>query len=339
MKSMTPTTSLRNGDLMKAILCSHWCEPDALVLGEVPDPVAGPGEVVITIKAAALNFFDILMVQGKYQTKPPFPFSPASEIAGVIESVGAGVTGFKPGDRVISYLGYNGAREKVAAPADQTMKIPDGLDYDRAAGLIIIYATALHALQDRADPTPGETMVVLGAAGGTGLAAIEIGKLLGLRVVACASSDEKLQFCKKYGADVLFNYAKDDLKDGLKKIGGAKGIDIVFDPVGGDFTEAALRSLGWEGRLLVIGFAAGPIPRIPLNLALLKSCDIRGVFWGAFNKNFPEQSAGNFRKIIQWAAEGKISSHVHATFPLAQAAEAMKVLSSRQAMGKVILHP
>lgn len=324
---------------MKAILCSQWCEPDDLVLGDLPDPVAGPGEVVIAIKSAALNFFDILMIQGKYQTKPPFPFSPAAEIAGVVESVGTGVTGFKPGDRVISSVGYNGAREKVAAPAGATLKIPDSLDYDRAAGLIVIYATALHALQDRADPKPGETLVVLGAAGGTGLAAIEIGKLLGLRVVACASSDEKLQFCKDHGADVLFNYAKDDLKDGLKKIGGAKGIDIVFDPVGGDFTEPALRALGWEGRLLVIGFASGPIPRIPLNLALLKSCDIRGVFWGAFNKAFPEQSNANFAKIIQWAAEGRISSHVHATFPLAKTAEALKVLSSRQAMGKVILHP
>lgn len=324
---------------MKAIICSQWCEPDDLVLGEVPDPVAGPGEVVIAIKSAALNFFDILMIQGKYQTKPPFPFSPAAEIAGVVESVGTGVTGFKPGDRVISSVGYNGAREKVAAAAGATIKIPDSLDYDRAAGLIVIYATALHALQDRADPKPGETLVVLGAAGGTGLAAIEIGKLLGLRVVACASSDEKLQFCKEHGADVLFNYAKEDLKEGLKKIGGAKGIDIVFDPVGGDFTEPALRALGWEGRLLVIGFASGPIPRIPLNLALLKSCDIRGVFWGAFNKAFPEQSNANFAKIIQWAAEGKISSHVHATFPLAKTAEALKVLSSRKAMGKVILHP
>ena len=324
---------------MKAIICSQWCEPEDLVLGDLPDPVAGPGEVVIAIKAAALNFFDILMVQGKYQTKPPFPFSPAAEIAGVIESIGAGVTDLKPGDRVISSVGYNGAREKVAAPAAATVKIPDSLDFDRAAGLIMIYSTALHALQDRADPKPGETMVVLGAAGGTGLAAIEIGKLLGLRVVACASSDEKLAFCKKHGADILFNYAKEDLKEGLKKIGGAKGIDIVFDPVGGDFTEAALRSLGWEGRLLVIGFASGPIPRIPLNLALLKSCDIRGVFWGGFNKKFPEKSRANFSKIVQWAAEGKLSSHVHATFPLAKTAEAMAVLSSRKAMGKVILHP
>jgi NADPH2:quinone reductase len=324
---------------MKAIICSQWCEPEDLVLADLPDPVAGKGEVVIAIKAAALNFFDIIMVQGKYQTKPPFPFSPVSEIAGVIESVGPGVTGLKVGDRVAAYLSYNGAREKVAAPAENVLKIPDSLDFDRAAGLIIIYATALHALQDRGSPKAGETMVVLGAAGGTGLAAIEIGKILGLRVVACASSDEKLEFCKQHGADVVFNYAKEDLREGLKRIGGAKGIDIVFDPVGGDFAEPALRSLGWEGRFLVIGFASGPIPRIPLNLALLKSCDIRGVFWGAYNKAFPEQSAANFRKIMQWAAEGKISSHVYKTFPLAKTAEAMAVLSSRKAMGKVILHP
>ncbi len=324
---------------MKAIICSQWCEPEDLVLGDLPDPVAGPGEVVIAIKAAALNFFDILMVQGKYQTKPAFPFSPAAEIAGVVDSVGAGVTDLKPGDRVVSSVGYNGAREKVAAPAASTVKIPDSLDYDRAAGVILIYSTALHALEDRADPKPGETLVVLGAAGGTGLAAIEIGKLLGLRVVACASSDDKLQFCKEHGADILFNYAKEDLKEGLKKIGGAKGIDIVFDPVGGDFTEPALRALGWEGRLLVIGFASGPIPRIPLNLALLKSCDIRGVFWGGFAKAFPEKSRANFERIVQWAAEGKLSSHVHATFPLAKTADAMAVLSSRKAMGKVILHP
>ena len=324
---------------MKAIICTQWCEPSDLVYGDLPDPVAAEDEVVIAIKAAALNFFDILMVQGKYQTKPPFPFSPAAEIAGVVESVGKGVTNLKVGDRVISSVGFNGAREKVAAKAALTVKIPDTLDYDRAAGLVLIYSTALHALEDRASPKPGETLVVLGAAGGTGLAAIEIGKLLGLKVVACASSDEKLEFCKRYGADILFNYAKEDLKEGLKKIGGAKGIDIVFDPVGGDFTEAALRSLGWEGRLLVIGFASGPIPRIPLNLPLLKSCDIRGVFWGGFAKAFPDKSYRNMERIVQWAAEGKLSSHVHATFPLEKAADAMAVLSSRQAMGKVILHP
>ena len=324
---------------MKAIICTQWCEPSDLVYGDLPDPVAAEGEVVIAVKAAALNFFDILMVQGKYQTKPPFPFSPAAEIAGVVESVGKGVTNLKVGDRVISSIGFNGAREKAVAKAGLTVKIPDSLDYDRAAGLVLIYSTALHALEDRASPKPGETLVVLGAAGGTGLAAIEIGKLLGLKVVACASSDEKLEFCKRYGADILFNYAKEDLKEGLKKIGGAKGIDIVFDPVGGDFTEAALRSLGWEGRLLVIGFASGPIPRMPLNLALLKSCDIRGVFWGGFAKKDPDKARANLDKLVKWAAEGKISSHVHATFPLEKCAEAMAVLSSRKAMGKVILHP
>lgn len=324
---------------MKAMICSQWCEPADLVLGDLPDPVAGPGEVVIAVKAAALNFFDILMVQGKYQTKPPFPFSPAAEVAGTIESLGEGVSDLKVGDRVIASIGFNGAREKAVAVAAMTVKIPDSLDYDRAAGLILIYSTALHALADRGSPQAGETMVVLGAAGGTGLAAIEIGKILGLNVVACASSDEKLEFCRKHGADQLFNYATNDLKDGLKKIGGAKGIDIVFDPVGGDFTEPALRSLGYGGRLLVIGFASGPIPRPPLNLPLLKSCDIRGVFWGGFNKAFPAKSRANLEQIVKWAAEGKLSSHVHATFPLAKTSEAMAVLSSRQAMGKVILHP
>jgi NADPH2:quinone reductase len=324
---------------MKAVICSQWCEPGDLVLGDLPDPVAGAGEVVIAVKAAALNFFDILMVQGKYQTKPPFPFSPAAEISGVIESVGAGVTALKVGDRVMASVGYNGAREKCVASAALTVKIPDGLSFDRAAGVILIYSTALHALADRASPKAGETMVVLGAAGGTGLAAIEVGKLLGLRVIACASSDDKLEFCKQHGADVLFNYAREDLKEGLKKLGGAKGIDIVFDPVGGDFTEAALRSLGYGGRLLVIGFASGPIPRLPLNLPLLKSCDVRGVFWGGFAKQFPEKNLANLEKIMAWAVEGKLSSHVHATFPLAQTAEAMAVLSSRKAMGKVILHP
>ena len=324
---------------MKAILCSQYCGPDDLVLGELPDPVAGPGEAVIAIKAAALNFFDLLMIQGKYQIKPPFPFSPAAEIAGVIESVGAGVTDLKPGDRVAASIGHNGAREKVAVPASSIVKIPDALDFDRAAGVIVIYGTALHALEDRADPKPGETLAVFGAAGGVGLAACELGKVLGLKVIACASSDEKLEFAKKHGADLTVNYAKEDLKDALKKIGGEKGIDIVFDPVGGAYAEIGVRSLGWKGRFLVIGFAAGDIPKIPLNLALLKGCDIRGVFWGAHMKREPQQGRAALEKLMRWAAEGKISSHVDRTFPLARTADALKVLAARQAMGKVILHP
>ncbi|MEW6641303.1 MAG: NADPH:quinone oxidoreductase family protein [Pseudomonadota bacterium] len=324
---------------MKAILCSQYCGPDDLVLADVPDPVAAPGEVVIAVKAAALNFFDLLMIQGKYQIKPPFPFSPAAEVAGVVDSVGAGVSDLKVGDRVVASVGHNGAREKVAVPAMQAVKIPDNLDYDRAAGIIIIYGTALHALEDRARPKPGETLAVLGAAGGTGLAACELGKLMGLKVIACASSDEKLAFAKQHGAELTLNYAKEDLKEGLKKLTDGKGVDIVFDPVGGAYAEAALRSVAWEGRFLVIGFAAGDIPKIPLNLALLKGCDIRGVFWGAWARLNPEKNRANLQKLVQWTAEGKISSHVDRTFPLAQTAEALKVLAGRQAMGKVILHP
>ena len=220
-----------------------------------------------------------------------------------------------------------------------TVKIPDKLDYDRAAGIIIIYGTTLHALQDRAQAKPGETLAVLGAAGGTGLAACELGNLMGLKVIACASSDEKLAFCKAHGASLTLNYAKDDLKEGLRKLTDGKGVDIIYDPVGGSYAEAALRSIAWEGRFLVIGFAAGEIPKLPLNLPLLKSCDVRGVFWGAWTARNPEKNRASLQKLVDWTAEGKLSSHVHATFPLAKAAEAMAVLSSRKAMGKVILHP
>ena len=219
------------------------------------------------------------------------------------------------------------------------MKIPDGLDDDRAAGIIIIYGTALHALEDRARPKPGDTLAVLGAAGGTGLAACELGRLMGLKVIACASSDEKLAFARAHGAEIGLNYTSEDLKEGLRRLTGGKGVDVVFDPVGGTLAEAALRSLAWEGCFLVIGFAAGEIPKIPLNLALLKGCDIRGVFWGAWTKLNPERNRANLQKLMQWAAEGKISSHVDRVFPLAQTAEALKVLAGRQAMGKVILHP
>jgi NADPH:quinone reductase len=324
---------------MKAILCSQYCQPDDLVLGDVPEPVAEPGQAVIAIKSAALNFFDILMIQGKYQIKPPFPFSPAAEIAGVVESIGAGVSRLKVGDRVIGSCGHNGARERIALPADSLVKIPDSLDFDRAAGIIIIYGTALHALEDRADLKPGETMAVLGAAGGTGLAACELGKLMGAKVIACASSEEKLEFAKAHGAELTLNYAKEDLKEGLRRLTDGKGVDVVFDPVGGTYAEAALRSIAWEGRFLVIGFAAGDIPKMPLNLALLKGCDIRGVFWGQWARLNPDKNHANLERLVKWTAEGKLSSHVDRTFPLAQTADALKVLAGRKAMGKVILHP
>jgi NADPH:quinone reductase len=328
---------------MKAIICSQYCQPDDLVYADMPDPVAGPGEAVIAIKAAALNFFDILMIQGKYQIKPPFPFSPGAEVSGVIESIGDGVTDLKVGDRVVASCGHNGAREKIALPAASIVKIPDNLDFDRAAGIIIIYGTALHALEDRASPKPGETRggarSLLSPPSPTGLAACELGKLMGLKVIACASSDEKLAFAKAHGAELTLNYATEDLKEGLRRLTGGKGADIIFDPVGGSYAEAALRAIAWEGRFLVIGFAAGDIPKMPLNLALLKGCDIRGVFWGAWTRLNPAKNRANLEKLVQWTAEGKISSHVDRTFPLAQTAEALKVLAGRQAMGKVILHP
>src|SRR6201988_1434065 len=236
---------------MKAILCTHFGGPDDLAFADVPDPVPAQGEVVIAIKAAALNFFDTLIIAGKYQFKPPFPFSPASEFAGVVESVGAGVNGLAAGDRVLGYGGHGAAREKIAASAQRVVKIPDTLDFDRAAGITVIYGTTLHALKDRAKLKPGETLAVLGASGGTGLAAIELGKLMGARVIACASSDEKLDFARAHGADETVNYAGEDLRDALRRLGGEHGIDVVYDPVGGPHAEPAVRSLAWLGRLLV----------------------------------------------------------------------------------------
>ncbi len=324
---------------MKAILCTHFGTPDELELADIPEPKAGPGEAVVRIKAAALNFFDLLIIAGKYQYKPPFPFSPAAEFAGVVESVGAGVTGFAPGDRVIGWTGWGAARERIAAGAAQLAKLPDNLDFERAAGLTVTYATTLYGLRERGRLKPGETLVVLGATGGVGLAAIEIGKIMGARVIACASSDEKLAFAKAHGADETVNYASDDLREALKRLGGARGIDLVYDPVGGQYTEPALRSLGWEGRYLVVGFAAGDIPKIPLNLVLLKSCDIRGVLWGAWTLRDPKGQAELMKDIAAWCAEGKLSAHVHAVYPLAETASALKAIADRKAMGKIVLRP
>jgi NADPH2:quinone reductase len=324
---------------MKAILCTHFGTPDELELADIPQPAAGPGEAVIGIKAAALNFFDLLIIAGKYQHKPPFPFSPAAEFAGVVESVGAGVTAFAPGDRVMGWTGWGAARQSLAAGADQLVKLPANLDFERAAGLTVTYATTLYGLRERGKLKPRETLVVLGASGGTGLAAIEIGKIMGARVIACASSEEKLAFAKAHGADETVNYAADDLRDALKRLGGANGIDVVYDPVGGDYAEPALRSLGWEGRYLVIGFAAGAIPKIPLNLILLKSCDIRGVLWGGWTQRDPQGQRALMNDIVRWCAEGKLSAHVHAVYPLAETANALKAIAERKVMGKIVLQP
>jgi NADPH2:quinone reductase len=324
---------------MKAILCTRYGGPDDLEFKDLPDPAPGTGEVLVAVKSAALNFFDTLIIAGKYQVKPPFPFSPASEFAGVVERVGAGVTGLAAGDRVLGYGGFGAAREKVAIGAQRVVKIPDTLDFDRAAGITVIYGTTLHALQDRARLKAGETLAVLGASGGTGLAAIEIGKLMGARVIACASSDDKLDFARQRGADEGINYAKDDLKEALRRVTGGKGVDVIYDPVGGPYAEPALRSIAWGGRFLVIGFAAGEIPKIPLNLALLKGCDIVGVFWGAFIERDPKGHQANMAELVRWAAEGRISAHVHGVYPLAETAAALQAIADRKVMGKVILRP
>ena len=324
---------------MKAILCTRFGTPDDLQLADIAPPTAGPGQAVVRIKAAALNFFDLLIIAGKYQHKPPFPFSPASEFAGIVESVGAGVTEFAPGDRVMGSTGWGAAREVLAADTKQLVKIPDNLDFERAAGLTVTYATTLYGLRERGKLKSGETLVVLGASGGVGLAAIEIGKIIGARVIACASSDEKLAFARKHGADETVNYASEDLRGALKRLGGERGVDVVYDPVGGSYAEPAVRALGWEGRYLVVGFAAGEIPKLPLNLVLLKSCDIRGVLWGAWALREPDGQRALMTEIVRWCAEGKLSAHVHAVYPLAEIATALKAIAERKVMGKIVLRP
>jgi NADPH:quinone reductase len=324
---------------MKALLCTQLGGPDDLTTQDVADPVAAPGEAVVKVAAAALNFFDTLIIAGKYQTKPSLPFSPAAEFAGEVETVGEGVSTVQPGDRVAGYVPYGAARERIAIAADRLIKLPAGLDMERAAGLIVTYGTSYYALKDRAALERGETLAVLGASGGVGLAAVELGKVMGARVIACASSDEKLAFARAHGADETVNYAAENLRDALKRLGGEHGIDVVYDPVGGAHAEAALRSLAWEGRFLVVGFAAGDIPKLPLNLVLLKSCDVRGIFWGAWTTRDPAAHRANTADLLAWCAEGKLSAHVHAVYPLERAPEALKALADRSVMGKVILKP
>jgi NADPH2:quinone reductase len=324
---------------MKALLCTRYGTPDDLEIADIADPTPAPGEAVVHIKAAALNFFDMLIIAGKYQHKPAFPFSPGAEFAGEVESVGAGVTALSPGDRVIGNIGWGAAREKVVLAADQLVVMPAGLDFDRAAGLTVTYGTSLYALKDRAKLKPGETLAVLGAAGGTGLSAVEIGKLMGARVIACASSDEKLVFARQHGADAGVNYAATDLKGALRELTDGKGVDVVYDPIGGAQGEAALRGMDWGGRFLLVGFAGGDMPKLPLNLVLLRSYDVLGVYWGAWTERDRQGHRANMTQILRWCADGKLSSHVHAVYSLAEAPAAFKAIAARQVMGKVILRP
>ena len=322
---------------MKAVLCKQYGPPESLVVEDLPSPRPGPGEVVVTVRAASVNFPDFLIIQNKYQFKPPLPFSPGSELAGTVKEVGAGVGNVRPGDRVIAFTTYGAFAEEVKTDAARLLPLPDKMDYVTGAAFLLTYATSDHALRDRGALKAGETLLVLGAAGGVGLAAIEIGKALGARVIACASSDDKLAVCREHGADESINYASEDLRERVKAITDGRGVDVVYDAVGGSYTEPAFRSLAWRGRLLVVGFAAGEIPRLPLNLPLLKGAAVVGVFWGDFARREPKAFAASVRQLATWYAEGRLRPHVSQTLPLERAAEAIQLLASRKAKGKIVL--
>jgi len=322
---------------MRAVLCKAYGPPESLVVEDVESPTPGPGEVVISVKASGVNFPDVLIIQNKYQVKPPLPFSPGSEVAGVIKTVGDNVTHVKAGDEVFAFTIYGGFAEEVKTDAKRLLPIPAGMNFATAAAFGLTYATSDHALRDRGELKAGETLLVLGAAGGVGLAAVQIGKALGATVIACASSDDKLAVCREHGADATINYATEDLRERIKAITGGKGADVIYDPVGGPYTEPALRSIAWRGRLLVVGFAAGDIPKIPLNLTLLKGCAIVGVFWGEFTRREPERFAEEMRQLGRWYGEGRIRPHISATYPLDRAADALNDMAQRKVVGKVVL--
>ena len=322
---------------MKAVLCKVFGLPDSLVVEEIDALTPAAGEVVVSVKACGVNFPDTLIVQGKYQFKPPFPFSPGGEVAGVVRALGDGVSNVKVGDAVIAFIGWGGFAEEVRCPAAQVMPIPAGTPFPLAASFVLAYGTSYHALKDRGQLKAGETLLVLGAAGGVGLAACEIGKALGARVIAAASSDEKLALCRQHGANELINYSSSDLREQVNALTGKRGVDVVYDPVGGDYSEAALRSLAWRGRHLVVGFAAGDIPKIALNLTLLKGASIVGVFWGSFVKNEPAAFAQNMQELFGLLMKGELKPLISATYPLERAAEALNDMMQRKVVGKIVL--
>ncbi len=330
---------------MRAVLCKEYGPPDNLVVEDVPSPKAGKGQYVISVKAAGVNFPDVLIIQNKYQFKPPLPFSPGGEVAGIVKEVGEGVTHLKPGDRVLGSTGWGGFAEEVVADASRAILIPDGMDFETASAFVMTYGTSHYALKDRAFLKPGETLLVLGAAGGVGLAAVELGKAMGARVIAAASTQEKVDVCLAHGAEKGLVYpsgklTREDQKafgEQLKQVLGEKGADVIYDPVGDAYAEPALRSIAWEGRYLVIGFAAGEIPKIPLNLALLKSCQIVGVFWGAFAAREPQRNRANLDELMAMFKAGQVKPLVSATYPLERAAEALNAMANREVKGKVVL--
>jgi NADPH2:quinone reductase len=307
------------------------------VLEELPSPAPGERQVLIRVAACGVNFPDTLIIQGKYQFRPPLPFAPGGELAGVVAALGAGVTHLAVGDRVFAFIGWGGFAEEVVADANRVFRMPDEMDFVTGATFVLTYGTSHHALVDRAQLKAGETLLVLGAAGGVGMAALQIGKALGARVIAAASSDEKLALCRQYGADATINYSSEDLKARIKELTDGAGADVVYDPVGGDYSEAALRSTAWGGRFLVIGFAAGEIPRIPLNLPLLKGCSIFGVFYGDWTTREPQRNQQHLAELLGWLRAGKLAPHISARYPLERGGAALDDMLDRGIMGKAVI--
>jgi NADPH:quinone reductase len=323
---------------MRAVRVHELIGPSGLrVDDDVPDPIAAAGQVVIDVHAAGINFPDILITKGQYQFKPSPPFSPGGEVAGVVSAIGSGVTSVAVGDRVAGTMLYGGYAEKALLPELAVTKLPEGVSFEIGASTLLTYATTYHALVDRAAIAKGETLLVLGAAGGVGIAAVELGALLGARVIAAASTDEKLAFCRAHGASEGINYATSDLKDAIKALTKGNGVDVVYDPVGGALAESALRGTAWQGRYLVVGFASGEIPKIPLNLVLLKGCQIVGVFWGSFAMREAAKNRAHAAQLFAWIAEGKLKPHVDAVVPFSEAASALQRLERRAVMGKLVL--
>lgn len=322
---------------MKALICFHFGLPETLEVGELPDPQPGPDQVLIEVEACGVNFPDILLIQNKYQFKPELPFSPGGEVAGKIIGIGENVENFGIGDPVLALCGWGGLAEKVSVDADRVFAMSPGLSPEVAATTLYTYGTSYHALKDRANLQPGETLLVLGAAGGVGLAAVELGKLMGAKVIAAASSEEKLALCKEKGASATINYETEDLKTRIKDLTGGKGVDVIYDPVGGKYTEAALRGIAWKGRYLIVGFANGEISQIPMNLPLLKGCSIMGVFWGQFSMLEPKTSFQNIRQLVQWIHEGKIKQYISKRYTLEESPEALTALLERKMLGKGVV--
>ena len=323
---------------MKAVLCKSFGPPESLVLEEVADPQPAADEVLVDIHSSALNFPDVLMLEGKYQSQPPFPFSPGGELSGTVAVIGEAVTRFSPGDPVFASVGYGGFAQQIAIKEKTLQPKPEGMSFEQAAGISTTYGTSYYALKQRASLKAGENLLVLGAGGGVGISAVEIGKTMGARVIAAASSSEKLAAASAAGADELINYSDGELKDKVKALTDGKGADVIYDPVGGALFDQCMRCINWYGRVLVIGFAAGDIPKLPINLVLLKSCQVVGVFYGAWSARRAEEATENFQELLHLFELGKLNPLVGNIFPLEQYADALRCLSERRAIGKVVVN-